>query len=536
MLQSHATAGIDPPTTPKMTRESLIGYKAIFLKRTALLPYSRLYSLRPEGIGTPLVENLTCYVSRLSNAHCISVATLVGWEIVPRIGKAYMLNASSKFKSGVLGGPIRGLIKALNGVGDAAAEWVNILESLTLKADLRCLTMLTWSNVISERYLLRPARSWCPACLEEWRTAGQVVYEPLLWSLKAVEICAHHLLPLRMQCQHCNRPRLPFLVSGSRPGHCSRCGQWLGLPAAEAGAQLSGEELTWQLYVTKSAGEILTAAPTLKAPPARERIAEAISICAERLGGGSVAKLAGLLRIPRRTVLNWRQGYNVLQLDSLLRVCHRLGIVITKFLSGEIEAADPVSGASGRAQFGTKGSRPREPIRPAEVLPKLRAALRENPPPSLNQAAKRLGLGQKSLRRHFPSLCEAIKARYREYLEMEWDKVGQEMKTALSEYPPPSVIELAGRLERSKSSLYDRLPELCHAVAERYVEYRRFCSEEAKEDLKKEVCEIALKLYERGIRPSHSAVSKHLSRPGRMSRGEARGALRQWKAEFIKGI
>ena len=44
-------------------------------------PRSRLYSLKPIGIGTPFVESLTGYVSRLADAHGVSVGKLVDREL-----------------------------------------------------------------------------------------------------------------------------------------------------------------------------------------------------------------------------------------------------------------------------------------------------------------------------------------------------------------------------------------------------------------------------------------------------------------------
>jgi hypothetical protein len=38
---------------------------------------SKLYHLEPIGIGTPLIESLTSYVSRLANAHSVILRTLV---------------------------------------------------------------------------------------------------------------------------------------------------------------------------------------------------------------------------------------------------------------------------------------------------------------------------------------------------------------------------------------------------------------------------------------------------------------------------
>jgi hypothetical protein len=303
-----------------------------------------------------------------------------------------------------------------------------------------------------------------------------------------------------------------------------------------AGKNMSGEVIARETHITNLAGEILAAAPDLRVRPNKENVAKVISTCVESFGGGSLAGLAHLLQMPSSTVINWRNGHNVLQLDSLLSICQRIGIAGPDFLTGKVELTGSANATPKMTKRATKANRLRKQIRPAEILPKLRAALRESPPASPNNLAMRLGVRQKSLKRHLPHLYEELKARYKKYWKTGWDGVRKSMKASLAESPPPSVKELAGRLGRSKSSLYQRLPELCHAVAERHAKYRQSCGVEAKEALKKEVREIALMLYQNGIQPSHRTVSQHLSKPGRMSRGEARGALRWWKAEVTKGV
>jgi len=44
---------------------------------------SRLYCLEPAGIGTPYVESLTSYITRLAATHHISPTTLIKREILP---------------------------------------------------------------------------------------------------------------------------------------------------------------------------------------------------------------------------------------------------------------------------------------------------------------------------------------------------------------------------------------------------------------------------------------------------------------------
>ncbi len=56
-----------------------------------LLPArSRLYSIRPEGVGTARVESLTSYIQRLAGAHGVATRALVSVEILPRCESQYL--------------------------------------------------------------------------------------------------------------------------------------------------------------------------------------------------------------------------------------------------------------------------------------------------------------------------------------------------------------------------------------------------------------------------------------------------------------
>ena len=56
--------------------------------RPLVLPRpTRLYSLAPIGVGTPMVESLTGYVVRLAEAHCVAAGLLYWQEIRTLAGK-----------------------------------------------------------------------------------------------------------------------------------------------------------------------------------------------------------------------------------------------------------------------------------------------------------------------------------------------------------------------------------------------------------------------------------------------------------------
>src|SRR5438128_1248201 len=75
-----------------------------------LPPRSRLYMLKPVGIGTPFVESLSGYIARLADVHAVSVGDLVGRELSPaaaepliRFGQALRLQRNGAPVSGGFG-------------------------------------------------------------------------------------------------------------------------------------------------------------------------------------------------------------------------------------------------------------------------------------------------------------------------------------------------------------------------------------------------------------------------------------------------
>src|SRR6266704_573705 len=236
--------------------------------------HSRLYSLEPVRMGSPMVESLTSYIVRLAEAHSVYPRALILHEIVPLL-KLLSLHQNGHFVYDC--GEVSWKDSCiLNGRTTQTGDMVQALEQLTSRHDLHFLTMLPWQFVLSSRKLLRRTRAWCPLCYQEWRNKNQTLYEPLLWSLEVINVCHRHRLRLQTRCPNskCNQVQLP-LSQHAQSGYCSRCNSWLGsLPQGEAGESLAFEdnEWAWQLWIVHSVGDLLSAAPALTDAPQRERI------------------------------------------------------------------------------------------------------------------------------------------------------------------------------------------------------------------------------------------------------------------------
>jgi hypothetical protein len=133
---------------------------------------SKLYCLEPIGVGTPMVESLTSYISRLADAHSVLLRTLVTNEILPNLNRTHLYQEGRPVYDHLTTFWKRSTM--LNGTCSTASNWVHTIEQLTLRNDLRFLTMLTFANVLSWRGLVRPTQAWCPLCYEEWRKSVHV--------------------------------------------------------------------------------------------------------------------------------------------------------------------------------------------------------------------------------------------------------------------------------------------------------------------------------------------------------------------------
>lgn len=215
---------------------------------------SRLCALEPLGLGTPYVESLTSYLTRLAKVHSVSLRTLAIQELLPLLNRKYLSNPLGNS----LGSFWKDAARALNGTGALAHDWAHILESLTLRSDMRFLTLLPWDAVLTSQRLLRATRAWCPECFVEWRKAGHPIYEPLLWSMRVVSLCLRHQRPLLDQCPHPDcHAKLPVLAPHIQPGYCSKCLRWLGVTSDHPNVLQASEQWLWQIWATEMVGELV---------------------------------------------------------------------------------------------------------------------------------------------------------------------------------------------------------------------------------------------------------------------------------------
>jgi len=455
-------------------------YEAWVLDLPTLRPRTYLYHLEPIGVGTPFVESLTSYIGRLAAAHAVSMGTLSTKEFWPRVsrvqGTGHYPGNTPPYSTFLYDAHI------LNGIGRCTERWVPMLEALTGQPNLHLLTVLSWKQVISEQGLLRGRKAWCPACYAEWAASQHAVYEPLLWALAAVSVCPRHGARLLEVCPCC-RLGSGVLSGRWRAGYCSRCRQWLGSdrPRLESG----GEDERYRLWVAEDIGAMLVRAASFVHPPRADAFRENLRACINDLADGNYSALARAVGLHESCVRRWLcQG--IPEINSLMKVCLRLGIPSERFLTERLSAVEPHWARAREIvrQSGLLG--PRRPGQ-AEVRRELQRALRSASPPALDDLALQLGFKHAgALRRRDRNMCAQITKRRAEIRARRGSptclpsplpskqRIGKRLEAALTEHPPPSVPAIAQQFGfKYVSSLYQRFPVLCRKLAATRREHER---------------------------------------------------------------
>ncbi|MCX6082187.1 MAG: TniQ family protein, partial [Chloroflexi bacterium] len=393
-------------------------------------PHSRLHNLEPVGMETAAVESLTGYISRLAGTHGVTTRTLMIHELLPLFGRDYLIRPVNSSLSSFLATSAR----PINGTGHSAEDMVSALQALTLRQDLRFLTLLTWSSVLPSRGLLRHSQVWCPFCFNSWWETGQVIYEPLLWSLKVVTVCPIHHCYLVSTCPYpdCLKTQ-PILGSHAQPGHCSHCNRWLGFSLQNLYPEsrvVPKEECAWQTWVTQEVGALLATAPAISAEPTIQNVCSTVNRWVDLMTEGQAKTFARQLQISESSIDGWRFRKQRPLLGTLLRLCHLFGTSLKDvFILGQSAVIDA---NFDKDRLTIQVDRPKR-LRRTFDYEKVRKVLldvldsKAEPPLPMRQVSKTLGYENAIIYNHFPDQCRAISARFMAYQKERGEQRTQQL-------------------------------------------------------------------------------------------------------------
>jgi transcriptional regulator with XRE-family HTH domain len=460
-----------------MLASALETYESWDLKKPLIPQRSRLYQPQPVGLGTPYIESLTGYIARIAELHGVLPGILMTREIAPLVNKLYFQNGVNRgFRE------IFNRSQALNGMGEMAADLVQVLQKLTLRDDLHFLTMLFWSDILTSRNLFRTKKAWCPVCYQEQYQNGQVVYEQLLWTFKLITICPQHQKPLIEVCPYCNH-QSPLLNWYSRPGYCSNCGEWLGINQC-LNTFTDGEvsiklQLEWQPWTANVLGELISSAQHFESAPSKENITKSLNLVIDKVTENNAAAFSRLIGVPKNSLWMWQSTKTLPELNILLKICYELEISLVEFLTPKNLVTKSFTKISQKyLQLSRTPRVSPKAFDQYQVRDALLAILAsdEEPPLTMQEVAKRLGFDRRTISRHFPDLCSAISAK---------------------------------RLDHNKACRLKSIEKLCNDVRQ-----------------------IVLSLNTQGVYPTEARVCELMTNPGCFRYKQVRAAFYQARREF----
>jgi hypothetical protein len=370
-------------------------------------PRSELYCQAPLGVGTVEIECLTSYIQRLAWAYRVNPRVLVAEVILPRLGHAYYSDLTH------LGSFSRTRSMSINGVGEVAQDWARTLEQLTMRSDLRLLTLHSWADGLPAWGLQRQTPQWCPVCYDEWREHQQPVYQPLLWVIQVVTVCLRHRQPLVESCPSCQQPQ-SAIASKRGLGCCTQCGAWLG---SKQGSEQVGEKdlLNWQIWIKQVVEELILAYKMFGSLP-WHLLSVGINACVEAVGGTrQMGRIAG---VPNVLFSNWRKQQRTPSFTYLLKVSYALDLSPLQLMTVEPERLKNTLYVKTEHRFPPRVGLP-APASKGD-LDRIQTFLQtilegEVVPLPLRHVAHHLGVGEKFLTGRFPNECAQILAQYQAF-------------------------------------------------------------------------------------------------------------------------
>jgi hypothetical protein len=243
----------------------------------------------------------------------------------------------------------------------------------------------------------------------------------------------------------------------------------------------------YQLWLADAIGDLLANAAQTQPEHLRDRVPGALVAYARAFAEGNRTAVADMAGCRRNAFYSWFKGDKAPRIDRLLRTWYQLQLPVacllddaSAFLPAEVQVKSSIEIRNARA---VTPKRSRE-----QICAALESALHEQPAPSLNEVARKLGYGTTTrLREADSNLCRRIVLNYRGSGRSHWWRrrgakpicelahVKQTLEDYLaSDKPVPSLDRIAASLGYAiDQSLRKKFPELCRALSARIAAQKR---------------------------------------------------------------
>jgi DNA-binding MarR family transcriptional regulator/DNA-binding phage protein len=175
-----------------------------------------------------------------------------------------------------------------------------------------------------------------------------------------------------------------------------------------------------EVWRTKTVAELLAASPQLNVSGVA--LKAHLRACIEYVAEGNVLAFAEVVQLSRHGLNYLTNGKGLPELGTLLQICHRADTALATFLTS-LPVVDPGTWDRLKQTLQTSRKDCRVPLARSreQVRAAMREALHEQPPPSLSELARRLDYkGVEGLRDVDKALSKQLAANYRKSGRTHW--------------------------------------------------------------------------------------------------------------------
>lgn len=366
-------------------------------------PRSVLFRLSPAGVGTPQQESLVSLLVRTAYAHSVNPRHLVD-KVLGQVDQTITRLTYASFFAKLAG--------TINGLGKYAEKFMSVMETLTIRDDLRSLTMLPWKEFFPHngQGLLARHPRWCPVCLVEQRQRGEESFHPLAWSLETVHVCTYHQRGLMDHCPHCGKCQ-PFIPKYPDLAACDYCHRPLVNESVLSEASDKNRPTIMELWVAEAVGQMIASQGVKGFHPSVEQFQSVLLDQVAATTEGNRAAFCRAIGLQPRALNNWISKGERPSMTQFLAFCYGMRVMPKEIFGAETKVKPALFKATPlkrrvpgprltRSQRNELGKLLRLYLQAQECLP-------------VTRIAEIIGIAPRSLRYWFPELCGCITARYR---------------------------------------------------------------------------------------------------------------------------
>jgi len=439
-----------------------------------------LYPLVPMRRGTAFAESLSGYIARLSVEHGLLISDFLD---VPCLGTTEVRQVDRRTR--------RRLFHAssyqIDGSSVHSTRWVAALEAATRVSGLRNHTIVPFLGFSADSWL-RAWKAWCPHCYEDWLQSGSTLYDPLLWSIKAVTVCPTHQRAMVERCRFCQKKQRP-LTNGYVVGRCGHCRAMLNeAKSAQPIASVCHSSDELESWSAVEIGRLIGTIPWLPLSLDPALLCNTLQALINLDPSSNLDALAACLGITRRSLTTWASGTVRPRLGGLCRLSFQLRAPLLDLIRGNIQSPQMSIGLENLRQTiaGIRGASPRASASGGALPPKeqsLHALIRatEEPfPPSPRSVEKQLGIRCRNLlRRRHPAAYRELCKKRENASAQKMDALRQALQMTTLDGVPRSVKQISKDLGIREEFVSRHFPELKSHLRSRYISWRK--SERRKE-------------------------------------------------------